>query len=76
MAWNIGDYVQLKSGGPGLTIKRVLGSSNNHEYLDEQIMESHGLTQGDIVVQWYDGSNKLHEGYLPSNSVREYENLT
>jgi len=53
-SYKTGDLVQLKSGGPAMTVKEAIGD---------------GLDGGDYLCQWFGGST-LKEGVFPANSLR------
>jgi uncharacterized protein YodC (DUF2158 family) len=52
-AYKVGDVVKLKSGGPDMTVKRIIPSSN----------------QGDVYeCQWFAGKGLQH-GIFPPESL-------
>lgn len=46
----IGDVVQLKSGGPKMTVHRIIGGSD----LDVLASAFRGADKGDIECKWFD----------------------
>jgi uncharacterized protein YodC (DUF2158 family) len=46
----IGDVVQLKSGGPKMTVHRIIGGSD----LDVLASAFKGADKGDIECKWFD----------------------
>ena len=60
MAFNTGTVVQLKSGGPKMTIKGIIGDKNNPLNKTEEVgLKMGGYGDGDIYCQWFNDSNKL-----------------
>jgi uncharacterized protein YodC (DUF2158 family) len=58
MAFQTGTVVQLKSGGPEMTIKGIIGDKNNPLNPSEETnLKLSGCADGDIYCQWF--SNKL-----------------
>ena len=62
-----GDIVQLKSGGPEMTIKGIIDNTNypvnNSEAYDYKLS---GLQKGDIICQWFGQNGELRtEGFNP-----------
>lgn len=56
MDFKIGDVVQLKSGGPEMTINKIIGV--NTEKMEDFAYKNSGHKDGDIVCQWF-YNNKL-----------------
>ena len=54
-SFSIGDTVQLKSGGPPMTVKELM---------------SGGYMTGQYLCQWF-GGQKLQQGYFPYDSLRK-----
>jgi uncharacterized protein YodC (DUF2158 family) len=60
MAFKTGTIVQLKSGGPQMTIKGIIGDKNNPlNSTHETDLLLSGSADGDICCLWFDDSNKL-----------------
>lgn len=47
----IGMKVMLKSGGPDMTVLRVIGASERHAKLDE-LLKMKGYDDNDVYCQW------------------------
>ncbi len=60
---NIGDIVQLKSGGPKMTVLRILGGDKSNFGLKaaDEYLKLRGFANGDVVCQWFEG-NTLQDG--------------
>lgn len=59
---SVGDVVKLKSGGPRMTVQRVIGDQSHpmSSVLDEQLAMQ-GYTKGDVVCQWF-SSTEIRSG--------------
>lgn len=70
MKLNIGDIVQLKSGGPQMTVQRIVGSDNSNLIVKaaDEFMKTQGFKEGDIVCQWFNG-NKLESGTFKAEGL-------
>lgn len=71
MQVTIGDIVQLKSGGPQMTVQRIIGSGDSNFMIKaaDEFLKTQGFTEGDIVCQWFDG-NRLESGTFKQNSLK------
>ena len=56
-----GDVVRLKSGGPKMTVHRLIGDSPNSAFgvglADEYFIKIKGCRNGDPVCQWFEGAD-------------------
>ncbi len=68
----IGDLVQLKSGGPRMTVKRIIGQSLDtwQGKTNEQVLKIQGYKDGDMVCIWFE-ENKLNEGVFPVEALQK-----
>lgn len=57
--YNIGDQVQLKSGGPCMTINELIKHYTSEEF------------EGKYRCQWFAGK-KLDNGVFPEDSLQDY----
>lgn len=67
---NSGDIVQLKSGGPKMTIQRVIGFDKSNFGLKaaDEYLKMRGYTDGDVICQWFEG-NTLRDGTFKISSL-------
>jgi uncharacterized protein YodC (DUF2158 family) len=66
----VGDVVQLKSGGPKMTVKRILGSDQSNLGLRtfDEALKMNGYKAGDAVCNWFEGST-LRDGTFKIESL-------
>ncbi len=70
MKFNIGDIVQLKSGGPQMTVQRIIGSDSNFMIkAADEFLKTQGFAEGDVVCQWFN-DNKLESGTFKQDSLK------
>ena len=71
---NTGDIVQLRSGGPKMTIQRVIGSDKSNFGLKaaDEYLKMKGFNDGDVICQWFEG-NILRDGTFKSASLISIE---
>lgn len=61
MEFFIGDTVQLRSGGPLMTVDHVIGTGPEDEiYIEE------GLKPGDVICQWFCNDRIHGKAFKPS----------
>ena len=70
MDFKIGDVVQLKSGGPQMTVQRIIGADDSNFMIKtaDEFLKTQGFKGGDLICQWFNG-NKLESGTFKSNSL-------
>lgn len=54
MEFKIGDVVQLKSGGPEMTVQNVIGETTNKT--ETLAYTTAGHSHGDLVCKWFAGA--------------------
>lgn len=65
MSFEKGDVVQLKSGGPAMTVTAIMGQ----EPLLDRIRPEE-FTDGDVTVEYFNG-NKLEKGMFRKTSLEK-----
>jgi uncharacterized protein YodC (DUF2158 family) len=70
----IGDVVQLKSGGPKMTVQRIIGSDNNNIGLKagDEFLKLRGFKDGDVICNWFEGSS-LRDGTFKIESLLQLD---
>ena len=69
MSFQAGDVVQLKSGGPLMTITGVVGIDPRLDIAKAAA----GLKDGDVAVEYFDDSKKLVKGTFQATSICKVE---
>jgi uncharacterized protein YodC (DUF2158 family) len=72
--YNIGDIVQLKSGGPKMTIQRIIGDYQENDRLKmaDNLIKISGYKDGDLICQWFN-DNKLETGMFNAEMITKLE---
>ena len=60
-----GDVVQLKSGGPKMTVLRLIGEmgSNQDAMVDRLLKVQKSLKDGDPICQWFAGNELKSDAF-------------
>lgn len=68
--FTIGNVVRLKSGGPNMTVKRIIGENNGNAQMDmkDKIIIISGYEKGDIVCEWFE-KNSFKDGVFKESSL-------
>ena len=66
----LGDVVQLKSGGPKMTVQRVIGSDQSNLGLkaSDEFLKLKGFRDGDVICNWFESSS-LKDGTFKIESL-------
>ncbi len=72
--FKIGDVVQLKSGGPKMTVQRIMGSDNSNIGLKagDEFLKMRGFKDGDVICNWFETSS-LRDGTFKMESLVRVE---
>jgi uncharacterized protein YodC (DUF2158 family) len=74
MILEIGDVVQLKSGGEKMTVFRIIGKHSHISRIDKQdkIYKMLGYEDGDVYCQWFVGE-KLEKNIFKKEMLKKTE---
>jgi len=72
MNFKTGNIVQLKSGGPQMTVQRIIGSDNSNFLIKtaDELLKTQGFSNGDVICQWFNG-NRLERGTFKADSLEQ-----
>lgn len=72
--FTIGEIVQLKSGGPKMTIQRIIGDYQENDRLTmaDKFLKISGFKDGDLICQWFK-DNKLESGTFAAEMITKFE---
>lgn len=72
--YNVGDVVQLKSGGPKMTVQRIIGDYQENDRLKmaDNLLKISGYKNGDLICQWFK-DNKLESGMFNVEMITKFE---
>jgi uncharacterized protein YodC (DUF2158 family) len=70
----VGDVVQLKSGGPKMTVQRIMGTDQNNIGVkaSDEFLKMRGFRDGDVICHWFEGSS-LKDGTFRAESLLKLE---
>lgn len=70
MSFNVGDVLKLKSGGPTMTVQRIIGAEGANFMIKaaDEFLKTQGFIEGDVVCQWFNES-KLDSGTFKCDSL-------
>lgn len=60
-----GQVVRLKSGGPDMTVKTVIGEEKKMPFtlIDAAWKEREALVDGDVICVWFEGNTSKENGF-------------
>lgn len=66
----VGDIVQLKSGGPKMTVQRIIGADQQNIGLKagDEFLKLRGFKDGDVICNWFEASS-LRDGTFRIESL-------
>lgn len=70
ITFNIGDVVQLKSGGPKMTIHKIVGGNIENEIFATVFK---GADKGDVECKWFENGRIESAHFKPQMLVHEEE---
>ncbi|WP_218620376.1 YodC family protein [Flavobacterium sp. I3-2] len=68
MEINIGDIVQLISGGPEMSVHDIFGKTTTKQFT--LAYKTAGHTDGEIICKWFSGS-KLETGFFKIETLKK-----
>ena len=60
----VGDVVTLKSGGPNMTVRKIIGSSQSNA---DKLASLRGAKDGDVECQWFDETDLKSNAFPPES---------
>ena len=69
-----GAIVRLKSGGPIMTVQRIIGSDDQWGDADFQLTQTLKAKDGDVCCQWFQ-KDSLKDGIFPQESLNVESDL-
>ncbi|MHA3024898.1 YodC family protein [Chromohalobacter israelensis] len=64
MDFKKGDVVQLKSGGPKMTVTGVIGEDNHL-----RMLTANGFEEGDVTVEYFNGNSLERNTFRKSSLI-------
>ncbi|WP_044213369.1 YodC family protein [Flammeovirga sp. OC4] len=73
MEFSKGDIVQLKSGGPKMTVKGIVGDSvQTLSRMENKAYKIHGVEEGTVICEWF-LNNELKSGQFQPEMIIKSE---
>jgi len=63
MEFKLGDVVQLKSGGPEMTVQNIVGKTTNKTEMFAYTASGHA--EGAVVCKWFSGNELKSDIFKP-----------
>lgn len=67
MSFKVGEVVQLKSGGPDMTVIKIIGTNTTTD--ENYNCQQKGYTTGDLICQWFTNDYKLETAFFKPETV-------
>lgn len=62
--YKVGSVVRLRSGGPDMTIKTIIGKEKKMPFtLIDAAWKDKGLNDGDPICVWFEGNTSKEDGF-------------
>jgi uncharacterized protein YodC (DUF2158 family) len=68
----VNDVVKLRSGGPEITVERIIGEETENQSLlnNDKILKNAGFSDGDACCCWFEGTELKRNTFRIGNLVK------